>query len=275
MWGRVPGPVKRLAEIAVIGGTGFYQLFRRPRVVKVKTPYGAPSTDPSIGRIGNRRVAFIARHGAKHQFPPHRIPYRENIWALHSIGVKRIIAPCAVGSLNPNIKPGDFVICDQFINFTRDRPDSFYDGPLAVHVSTADPYCPELREIAIEAGKSLGLPVHPRGTVVVIQGPRFSTRAESRFFRSIGGDVINMTQYPEVALARELEMCYLNISLVTDYDVGLEGDPSIKPVTHEEVLRVFNANLQRLREFITEIVGRIPEERTCICSRALEGTPAR
>jgi 5'-methylthioadenosine phosphorylase len=117
--------------------------------------------------------------------------------------------------------------------------------------------------------------VHPRGTVVVIQGPRFSTRAESRFFRSIGGDVINMTQYPEVALARELEMCYLNISLVTDYDVGLEGDPSIKPVTHEEVLRVFNANLQRLREFITEIVGRIPEERTCICSRALEGTPAR
>ncbi|MBI4258470.1 MAG: S-methyl-5'-thioadenosine phosphorylase [Thaumarchaeota archaeon] len=267
--------MKQSAEIAVIGGTGFYGLFEKASEHIAETPYGPPSGIPSIGTIGDRGVAFLPRHGYKHELPPHVIPYLANIWILHTLGVKRIIAPCAVGSLSPEVKPGDFVLCDQFINFTRERKDTFYDGPKTTHISAADPYCPELRKIALEEAQPLGLTVHPSGTVVVIQGPRFSTRAESKFFRSIGGSVINMTQYPEAILARELEICYLNISLITDYDVGLEGDAKIKPVTHEEVLKVFNTNIEKLKKLIVKIIPRAPQNRTCLCSKALEGTPWR
>ena len=198
------------------------------------------------------------------------IKYRANLWAMKELGVTRVIGPCAAGSLQADVRPGDFVICDQFVDRTNGRKDTFYDGPVTTHISTADPYCPELRKIACESAERLGIPFHAGGTVVVIQGPRFSTKSESRFFRSQGWDVINMTQYPEVVLARELEMCYVNISLVTDYDSGLEGDPSVKPVSHEGVIKIFNQNLENLRRLIMDMVGEIPEKRSCACGTALE-----
>jgi 5'-methylthioadenosine phosphorylase len=259
------------ADIGVFGGSGFYSFLDNLKPYTVETPYGAPSSQVMIGEIDGRRVAFIPRHGEHHQYPPHMVNYRANLYAFKSIGVERVIGPCASGSLKAEIKPGDFVICDQFVNLTNGRKDTFYDGPITTHISTADPYCPQLREIAINSCKKLGLPYHPNGTVVVIQGPRFSTRAESKWFRGLGWDVINMTQYPEVVLARELSMCYLNISLITDYDTGIEGDPDIMPVTHDEVLKIFEQNIGRLKELILEIIRAIPEERDCPCSHILEG----
>jgi len=215
-------------------------------------------------------VAFIARHGVHHQYPPHSVPYRANVFAFKSLGVVRVGAPNAVGSLRPEVRPGDLVFCDQFVNLTSGRKDTYFDGPETTHVSTADPYCPEMREVGIRAAKAMGIRYHEKGTVVVIQGPRFSTRAESRFFRSQGWDVVNMTQYPEAALAREQEMCYLNISLVTDYDAGLEGDPDVRPVSHGEVIGVFEENLGRLRSLISEIAKELPHKRGCDCGNALE-----
>jgi 5'-methylthioadenosine phosphorylase len=187
---------------------------------------------------------------------------------MKELGVERILGPCAVGSLRVEVKPGEFVICDQLVDWTKGRASTFYDGPVTTHVSFADPYCPTLREVSISEAGALDLPVHDRGTMVVVQGPRFSTRAESKLFASQGWDVIGMTQHPEAVLARELEMCFGNISLVTDYDVGVEGE--IEPVTNEEVIRVFQANIERLRELLSRIVAKIPEERTCPCATALE-----
>jgi 5'-methylthioadenosine phosphorylase len=223
----------------------------------------------TLSTIGEKKVAFLPRHGVHHEFPPQSVPYRANISAFKKLGVARIIAPNAVGSLKGGIMPGDIVLCDQFVNFTSGRKDTFYDGPETTHVGMAEPYCPQMRGVAADAAKALGIRFHSKGTVVVIQGPRFSTKAESKFFAGQGWDVINMTQYPEVVLAREQEMCYLNISLATDYDVGLEGDPSVKPVSHEEVIKVFNENMGKLRELIVEIVKRLPSERTCDCGTAL------
>ena len=234
----------------------------------VETPYGPPSAPPVVGEIGGRRVAFIPRHGLKHQFPPHRVPYQANAWAMRELGVERIVGPNACGSLQPHVKPGDFVICDQLVDRTNDRPNTFYDGPLTTHISFADPYCPVMRDVAIEKGRQLGIPLHERGTVVVIEGPRFSTRAESTWFKGAGWEVVNMTQYPEAVLARELEICYANISLITDYDVGVEDVP---PVTHEEVVRIFAENNERLRGLLFEIIPALPSERGCPCSTALSG----
>jgi 5'-methylthioadenosine phosphorylase len=262
--------VRPKAEIGVFGGSGFYSFFKGARSLQVRTPYGKPSGSITVSDIGGKNVAFLPRHGVHHQYPPHMVPYRANVFAFKRLGVSRIIAPNAVGSLRAEIGPGDLVFCDQFVNFTSGRKDTFYDGPGTTHVSTAAPYCPQMREIAIEAAEVLGLRFHKTGTVVVIQGPRFSTRAESRFFTRQDWDVINMTQYPEVVLAREQELCYLNISLVTDYDAGLEGDPKVKPVSHEEVIRVFNRNIGNLRKLIAQMVKRLPKERTCDCGSALE-----
>jgi len=259
------------ADIGIFGGSGFYSFVDNLKPYKIETPYGAPSSQVMIGEIYGRKIAFIPRHGKQHQYPPHMVNYRANLYAFKLLGVKRVIGPCAAGSLKPEIKPGDFVICDQYVNLTSGRKDTFYDGPITTHISSADPYCPQLREIAIECCKKLRLSFHPDGTVVVIQGPRFSTRAESRWFRSLGWDVINMTQYPEVTLARELEMCYVNISLITDYDTGLEGDPNIKPVTHEEVMRIFQENIDKLKSLIVEMIRVIPEERNCPCPSILKG----
>jgi 5'-methylthioadenosine phosphorylase len=256
------------AEIGVFGGSGFYAFLEDTHTVEIDTPYGKPSAPPVIGEVGGRKVAFIPRHGAHHQFPPHRIPYRANTWAMKELGVERILGPSACGSLQPTVKPGDFVICDQLVDRTRDRENTFYDGPLTTHISFADPYCESIRQASIGKGHELRIPLHERGTVVVIEGPRFSTRAESGWFADAGWEVINMTQYPEALLARELELCYANISLITDYDVGVEDVP---PVTHEEVVRVFTENNEKLRDLLFAVIPELPRERTCPCATALTG----
>jgi 5'-methylthioadenosine phosphorylase len=221
----------------------------------------------TVGAIEGRQVAFLPRHGVKHEYPPHVLPYRANVWAMKELGVKRILGPCAVGSLQPHVKPGEFVICDQLVDRTNARPSTFYDGPVTTHISFADPYCPTLRKVAIEQSTALDIPNHDRGTMVVIQGPRFSTRAESQNYAQKGWEVIGMTQHPEAPLSRELEMCFLNISLVTDYDVGVIGE--VPPVSHEEVIRVFQENNERLRRLLFAIVSAIPDERDCPCATAL------
>jgi len=256
------------ADIGVFGGTGFYELMKEYEEVKVETPYGSPSDKIAIGEISGKRVAFLPRHGKDHRYPPHMIPYRANLYAFKKLGVKRIIAPCAAGSLQKHVKPGDFVVCDQLVNRTFRRIDTFYDGPIVTHVSFADPYCPELRKIAIDVIKELGIPLHDRGTVVVIEGPRFSTRAESRWYTQMGWEVINMTQYPEAILARELEMCYVNISLITDYDVGIEGE--VPPVTAEEVMKIFKENVDKAKKVVLKMIERMPLERGCKCGEALK-----
>lgn len=259
------------ADIGVFGGSGFYSFLEDIEEIRVDTPYGAPSDKISIAAVEGKRVAFLPRHGRDHRLPPHMINYRANVYAMKKLGVTRIIGPCAAGSLQPHVKPGDFVVCDQFVNRTWGRRDTFYDGPITTHIGAAEPYCPEMRELAIKCAKKLDLPVHERGTVVVVQGPRFSTKAESREFSGHGWEVINMTQYPEAILARELEICYVNISLITDYDVGLEGNPDIEPVSHEAVIKVFNENIGNLRKLLIEIIKEIRvDKRGCICSEALK-----
>ncbi len=262
--------MKPRAEIGVFGGSGFYRFLKGAREVSVRTPYGRPSGKVALSEVGGKKVAFMPRHGVHHEYPPQRVPYRANMMAFKQLGVRRIVAPNAVGSLKAEIRPGDLVFCDQFVNFTTGREDTFYEGPVTTHVGMAQPYCPQMREVAIEAAGRLGLRSHEKGTVVVIQGPRFSSTAESRFFARQGWDVINMTQYPEVVLAREQELCYLNISLATDYDAGLEGDPSVKPVSHEEVVKVFQSKMDSLRKLIVEVVEALPEKRDCDCGSALE-----
>lgn len=258
------------AEIGVIGGTGFYSLLEGAEERRVETPYGPPSDVVTIAEVSGRTVAFLPRHGRHHTLPPHTINYRANIYALTSLGCTRILGPCAAGSLQPHVRPGDLVICDQYVDRTSGRKDTFYDGPIITHISMADPYCPTLRAVAAQTARALEWPVHEGGTVVVIQGPRFSTRSESRWFRSQGWEAINMTQYPEAPLAREQEVCYGNLSLITDYDVGVEGDPTATPVTAEEVLMKFRENTARLRELILRMIPAIPTTRDCICATALK-----
>lgn len=256
------------AEIGVFGGSGFYSLIEGAHEGWVETPYGAPSDKVAFGEVAGRHVAFLPRHGKDHRFPPQSINYRANLWAMKQLGVKWIIGPTAAGSLAKGVRPGSMVVADQIVDRTNGRKDTFYDGPITTHVSFADAYCPTLRPIAINVLKSLDIETHERGTVVVIQGPRFSTRSESKWFQSQGWEVINMTQYPEAYLARELEMCYANISLITDYDVGLEGKP---PVSHHEVITVFNRNNERVKDAIGKIVENIPVDADCSCRHALEG----
>jgi len=256
------------ADIGVFGGSGFYTLLENIQEIEIDTPYGKPSDKIALAEYEGRKVAFLPRHGKHHQFPPHMIPYRANLYAMKQLGVKKIIAPTASGSLQPGIKPGDFVICDQFVDRTTARKDTFYDGPEVKHISPAYPYCPELRKTAIDTGKSLGITVHEKGTVVVIQGPRFSTVSESRWFSKMGWEVINMTQYPECYLARELGICYANIALITDYDVGLEGQENIAPVTHEAVLRVFDENNEKVKRMLFEMIKKIDLNRkNCECDK--------
>jgi 5'-methylthioadenosine phosphorylase len=257
------------ADIGVFGGSGFYSFLTGVEEVKIETPYGAPSGRLAIASIGDKRVAFLPRHGSDHSIPPHMIDYRANLWAMKVLGVTRLLGPCAAGSLQPNVKPGDFVISDQFVNRTYGRRDTFYDGPVVTHIGGSEPYCPQLRALAIEKAKELGIVVHERGTVVVIQGPRFSSKAESREFSSHGWEVINMTQYPECVLARELDLCYANIALITDYDAGLEGRPDVPAVTHEAVLAVFSQNIERLRSLLFRVIEDMPSGRECACGETV------
>ena len=262
----------RRAAVGVFGGSGFYRLLDDIEFVRVETPYGDPSDRIALGAVEGVGVAFLPRHGSKHTLPPAAINYRANLWALRELGVTRVIAPTAAGSLQPHVKPGDFVVCDQFVDRTHGRKDTFYpDGPVVAHVGAADPYCPVMRHLSVAAGREQGVTVHDRGTVVVIQGPRFSTRAESRWFSSMGWEVINMTQYPEAILARELELCYVNISLITDYDVGLEGNPEVAPVSVAEVEKVLSVNNDRVRSLILALLPRLPAERDCPCPAAMRG----
>jgi len=257
------------AEIGVIGGSGFYAFLEDTETLELETPFGAPSGPFTIGTVGDRTVAFLPRHGTDHRFPPHKVPYRANLWAMKDLGVTRVFGPCAVGSLRREIPPRTFVVCDQAIDFTRSRENTFYDGPATTHVSFADPYCPTLRETLTKAAASQGIEHRDAGTMVVIEGPRFATRAESKMYGQLGADVIGMTQFPEMILARELELCYGTVALVTDYDVGVDD---ISPVTHEEVLKVFGENIDALRDLLFAAIPEVPEERTCPCVDALATT---
>lgn len=261
--------IERRADIGVYGGSGFYELLCDVEEVKIETPYGAPSDLICLGDIAGKRVAFLPRHGRLHSLPPHMIPYRANAYAMKQLGVSRIIGPAAVGSLQANVKPGDFVICDQFVDRTWGRKDTFYDGPVAVHIMGAKPYCESLRQLAVEVCQVQGITAHDKGSMVVIQGPRFSTTAESQWFTSMGWDVINMTGYPEVILARELGMCYVNISLITDYDAGVVGVQGTGPVTAEDVVHVLQQNNARVRDVILEMINRMPTGACDECSAAM------
>jgi len=255
------------ADIAVIGGTGVYdpEIVENAREVKVYTPFGAPSDLVTLGTYKGRKVAFIPRHGKGHQIPPHRINYRANIWALKELGVRQIVASSAVGSLREDYAPGDFVFTDQFIDRTKGRPDTFYEGGRLCHISSADPICPQLHDFFVGHARKLGLRFHPTGTYVCVQGPRFSTRAESKLFRQWGADLVGMTLYPECVLAREAEICYVSVAMVTDYDVWAE-----KPVSTQEILETLQENSANFKRLIMEALPGIPEERTCGCGEALK-----
>jgi 5'-methylthioadenosine phosphorylase len=246
------------AEIGVFGGSGFYSLLDDVREAKIDTPYGPPSDSFFLATVSGRQVAFLPRHGRTHSIPPHRVNYRANVWAMRSLGVKAVISPCAAGSLQLHVEPGHFVVSDQFVDRTSGRADTFFDGPIVSHVSSAEIYDPTLRAIALDVIREHGITVHDGGTVVVIQGPRFSTRAESKWFSDAGWEVINMTQYPEAYLCRELGMAVVNIALITDYDAGvLEGTEA---VTAHSVLEVFEQNAERIRKVVLDMVGRFPAD---------------
>ena len=254
--------------IGIFGGSGFYRFLDDVEEMPLATPYGPPSAPVRIGKVEGVDVAFMPRHGDEHSLPPHRINYRANVWAMREVGARRIIGPSACGSLRKDIGPGTFVICDQFVDRTQARESTFYDGPQTTHVSAADPYCPDLSRTLAEAGREEGIPMVEGGTIVIIQGPRFSTRAESRWFAESGFDLVGMTQYPEAWLARELELCYANISMVTDHDVGVEGT---QPVSHEQVVTVFQENNVRLRELLFAVIPKIGPQPQDECATALAG----
>ncbi|MCC9308878.1 S-methyl-5'-thioadenosine phosphorylase [Kitasatospora sp. RB6PN24] len=266
----------RRAEIGVIGGSGLYALLDDVTEITVSTPYGAPSDSLFLGGIGGRTVAFLPRHGRGHKLPPHRINYRANLWALHSLGVRQVVAPCAVGGLRPEYGPGTLLVPDQFVDRTSGRLQTYYDGlplsdgtlPEVVHVSMADPYCPDGRAAALAAARSQAWEPVDGGTLVVIEGPRFSTRAESRWFTASGWSVVGMTGHPEAVLARELGLCYTSLALVTDVDAGVTAGEG---VTHAEVLEVFARNVDRLRGVLFKAVEALPTARDCVCSHALDG----
>lgn len=240
-------------NIGVLGGSGLYEFLSDIKEIKVDTPYGSPSDKIAIGSYKGKKVAFLPRHGKTHSLPPHAINYRANLWAFKELGVKFILSPNAAGSLQPSIKPGEFVVADQFIDRTKNRKDTFYDGPITTHIHCGEPYCPYLRKLIINATKDIGIPLHETGTVVVIQGPRFSTKSESKWFTKMGWEVINMTQYPEVVLAKELEISFANISLVTDFDCGLEQPP----VSVENMIATFKQNISQVKETIKLVIENI------------------
>ena len=259
------------AEIGVLGGSGFYSWLDDAVEVAVDTPFGAPSDPPVVGDVGGRRVAFIPRHGRDHRFPPHRVNYRANLWALRALGVRQVLAPCAVGSMRPELGPGSLVVPDQLIDRTWGRPSTVYDteGPV-VHVAFADPYCPRGRAVTVRAASQAGWPPEDGATLVVVNGPRFSTRAESRWHRAAGGDIVGMTGLPEASIARELALCYTSIAVVTDLDAGFETGEG---VTHAEVLRTFGASVERLKALLLDVVRGLPHDDECACRHALDGLP--
>ena len=264
--------MKNQAQIGIIGGSGFYDLATGLKEIKVETPYGAPSDKIAIGKIFGKSVAFLPRHSKNHDIPPHLINYRANIWALKSLGVERILTSLAVGSLQTAYKPGDIVLLDQFIDRTNNRIDTFYDGPIVTHISSAFPYCSQMRDLIENKAKEIDLNIHKKGTVVVIQGPRFSSAAESMWFTQMGWHTVNMTQYPEIVLVKEKEMCYTGIAVVTDYDCGLVAEGKVKPVTVEEITLNFKQNIDKIKRLMILIIKNWPLRRTCGCDKTLVGS---
>ncbi|MDX6372115.1 MAG: 5-methylthioadenosine phosphorylase [Nocardioidaceae bacterium] len=256
-----------VADVAVIGGTGFYSFLQDSaggiEEHAVATPYGEPSAPVAVGTVAGRRVAFLPRHGRHHDFPPHLINYRANLWALGSLGVRQVLAPCAVGGLSPAVAPGDLVVPDQLVDRTAGRPSSYVQQG-ATHVPFADPYCPRISDALVAAAPD----VQRGGTMVVIDGPRFSTRAESQWYAAQGGTLINMTGAPEAALARELRICYAALALVTDMDAGVESGSG---VGQAEVFELFRQNLERLTGLLTMAVAALPDPDGCTCSTWAEG----
>jgi 5'-methylthioadenosine phosphorylase len=253
----------RQAGVAVIGGSGFYSFLDDAQEIEVDTPYGAPSGPIAVGEVAGRSVAFVPRHGPGHRFPPHAINYRANAWALRSLGVRQVVAPCAVGGLRSEVAPGDVVVPDQLVDRTQARVQSFVETG-AVHLPFADPYCPRLRGTLLAADPSLV----DGGTMVVIEGPRFSTRAESVSYGAQGWTLINMTGHPEAVLAREMRQCYAAVALVTDMDAGVEAGEG---VGQEEVFARFAANLDRLRGLLTGVIATLPDPDGCTCSTWADG----
>jgi 5'-methylthioadenosine phosphorylase len=263
------------ATIGVIGGSGFTSLFddgAATTSLSMDTPFGPPSAPVTIGQVAGRGVAFLPRHGVPHRIPPHRVNYRANLWALRSVGVRQVLGPCAVGSLRPELGPGTLVVADQVVDRTWGRAHTVYDEPgVVVHVAFADPYCPHGRETVAAQGHSDDWPMRTDGTLVVVNGPRFSSRAESRWHAGAGWTVVGMTGMPEASIARELALCYTSLCLVTDHDAGAEGDVA---VTHAEVLEVFARNVERLKVLIGHVVPALPaDDEDCECRHALDGLP--
>lgn len=258
------------AEIAVIGGTGVYdsKLMRDAEAMRLRTPFGEPSDEILVGKFSGRKIAFLNRHGKGHSIPPHSVNSRANIWALKQLGVRRIIGAGAVGSLDEKFKPGDIVIIDQFVDFTKSRKSTFFDKGKVYHISTADPFCPELRKFLVYSGLKMKIKLQEGGTYVCIEGPRFSTRAESAMFKRLG-HVIGMTLVPEVVLAREMGICYGSIATVTDYDVWAD-----KPVTMDEIKETMKKNSEKVQKILTEVIPRIPQVRECDCRHALKDAGA-
>ncbi len=256
------------AEIGIIGGTGVYdpKLLSDVKKVKMSTPYGDPSDDIVVGKHGGLKVAFVNRHGPGHKIPPHMVNCRANIWALSQLGVTRVLAPTAVGSLVDECRLGDLVVPDQFIDRTHGRVSTFYEKGQVCHISVADPFCAELRGLLIETCRKLGYAVHDKGTQVCINGPRFSTRAESVMFQKWGAHTINMTLVPECVLAREMEMCYASIGMVADYDCWKEHN-----VTTDEVIGMMKENEEKVKKLLLKTIEVIPKERSCGCGSALKG----
>lgn len=256
------------ATIGVIGGSGFYSFLDDIEEVRLDTPYGPPSDPIAVGTVAGRTVAFIPRHGRDHRYPPHKIPYRANLWALRSLGVRQVLAPSAVGSLVPQYGPGTLAVPDQLVDRTYGRVQTFYEEGSAIHVSFADPYCPVGRRVVLDTARKADWEPVDGGTLVVIEGPRFSTRAESQWYAAQGWTLVGMTGHPEAVLARELALCYTPICLVTDLDAGIEEGEG---VTMEEVFRVFAKNVNRLRSLVTAVVEALPADRDCPCPHALDG----
>ncbi|NLW45064.1 MAG: S-methyl-5'-thioadenosine phosphorylase [Syntrophomonadaceae bacterium] len=262
-----------MTMIAVIGGTGVYDpdMLEDVREEAISTDYGEVKL--TRGSYKGRPVAFMPRHGGDHSVPPHRINYRANIAALHRLGTKRIIATAAVGSLNPEFKPGSIVIVDQFIDFTKSRISTFYEGDErgVIHTDVTEPYCPELRKVLYEVASSMGTDVFDRGTYVCTEGPRFETAAEIRMYKILGGDVVGMTSVPEAVLARELGICYATVAMVTNFAAGI----SPNKLTHEEVVSFMQSNIARLRKVITMAIERIPQQSGCGCGLVPERIKAK
>jgi 5'-methylthioadenosine phosphorylase len=257
------------ADIGVIGGSGFYSWLDAAQEFTVDTPFGPPSDPVVVGEVAGRSVAFLPRHGRDHRFPPHRVNYRANLWALRAVGVRQVLGPCAVGSMRPEYGPGTLLVPDQLVDRTWGRQHTVYDdvGPV-VHVPFADPYCPRGRAAVVEASTAMGRPVPDGGTLVVINGPRFSTRAESRWHAALGGDLVGMTGAPEAAIARELAMCYTTITVVTDLDAGFESGEG---VTQAEVFAQFGRSIEELKHLLLQTVPRLPADDGCSCRQALDG----